>query len=331
MRLNQKQFDTQLSRSLSPVYLLSSDVPLLLADARASIISAAKKQGFLDREICHIEQGVSWESLSGLLQNQSLFSQKRIIDLRHPSAKFDKQAQTILSDYLAHMSDDLMLMISTNKLTAAQQKTAWCQSIKKHGVHFPIWPINASELPQWILERAKKSDVKMQPDAARWLSALSEGNLLAAQQAIEKLSLRYPSEEEIAPEKLMHVVTDQSRFNVFDLANAALAGNARKVTRILSGLQQLGVEPTLVLWSLCKECRDLIAMKQQLETGTAMHTVIARIWSSKKTMTQRALSQHSMQDLYRVLSRAAEIDETIKGARVGNVWESLMQLSLLFK
>lgn len=329
MQLHQKQLSAHLQQPLGSIYLLSSEVPFFLSSARSAIIKAAQKQGFLDKEIFHITSGFLWENLSVAMQNRSLFSQKKLIDIRNLSAKFDTQALKILSDYFAKLNDDMMLVISTDKLTRAQQKTRWFQLIIKHGIYLPIYPISTRDLPAWILVRAKKANLQLTNESANCLAQLSEGNSYAAQQAIEKLSLLYPNQT-ITPNKILHVMTDQAHFSVFDLSNAVLSGNGEKVTRILTGLQQLSVEPTLILWALAKELRDLITMKSQLEMGVAIHTVTANVWSSKKTLVQHALSHHTVSDFYHTLRCAAHVDAIIKGAKIGDARQALLSLCLLF-
>jgi DNA polymerase III subunit delta len=53
----------------------------------------------------------------------------------------------------------------------------------------------------------------------------------------------------------MRTVADSARYDVFQLAEAASAGDAARALRILLGLKSEGVEPTLILWALVRELR----------------------------------------------------------------------------
>ncbi|MCX7121255.1 MAG: DNA polymerase III subunit delta [Gammaproteobacteria bacterium] len=291
MQVALKQLSTQLSKNLSPLYLISGDEPLLIQEARDLIVHAAKLNDFFEREVCHIDSGFRIETLIGSNQNQSLFSDKKLIDIRNSNAKFDAAFVDFIKKYFENPVADRLIIISTEKLNPAQQKTTWFESIKNGGVYIPIWPIKSNELAQWIIERGRKMGLIISSDIARILANFTEGNLLSTQQALEKLNMLYPKMD-ITREQLISVLSDHARFNIFDLSESIAQGNVKKITRILTRLEQTGEEPTLVLWAICRKLRE-------------NHT------------------HHN------ALLKAAVVDEIIKGARTGNVWQSLLELSLL--
>ncbi len=294
MQLAIKQLDAHLKKTLSSLYFISGDEPLLAQEARDAILFAAKTNGFSEKEIYHMDSGFRPEMLIESIQNYSLFSEKKIMDIRNPQAKFDTVITDFFKNYLAEPLNDRIIIISTEKLTPAQQKSAWLDDIKKNGVYLPVWPIQPTELPQWIIERATKMQLKLSSDLAKYLAHFCEGNLLNAQQTLEKLQLLY-STAEISREQLLTVLSDHARFNVFHLSDSLLHGNPKKVIRILTRLEQTGEEPALVLWAICRKLRE----------------------NSTSDKVKKALQQ------------AARVDETIKGARAGNVWEMLLQLCLI--
>jgi DNA polymerase-3 subunit delta len=288
-----KQLPTQLKNKLSPVYLLSGDEPLFLQEARDAIFAACKSNGFGEKELFHVDASFRPESLIGAIQNQSLFAEKKIIDIRNPAAKFDPTLVTFFQQFFSNPCDDYVIVISTDKLTAAQQKSDWCETIKKHGVFIPIWPLQLNEFPQWITDRAKQLSIQLPGTLSNLLAAYCEGNLLAAHQALEKLKTLYPSAE-ITREQLISVIADDARFNIFDLSDAMMRNDTKKISRILTRLEQTGEEPTLVLWAICRKLRE----------------------NSNHPKTKKAL-QH-----------AAIVDEIIKGGKPGNAWQALLTLCL---
>src|SRR3989338_5523759 len=261
MQLTLKQLDAHLNTQLLPLYLLSGDECLLVQDARDFIIHTAKKKGFLDRHIIHMDAGFQTETLTQALQNQDLFSEKKIIDIRNCAAKFDKAWVTLLEQQFASTTKDQIIIVSTDKLSETQQKTPWVDFIKKNGAFLPIWPIKSIELPHWIMERCKKCGLTMTRDVATTLADFTQGNLLSTQQAIEKLKMLYPKTE-VFREQLMTVLSDHARFNIFDLADS-IGRDRKKTARIIKRLEQTGEEPTLVLWAICRKigrasCRERV-------------------------------------------------------------------------
>ncbi len=286
MRLSLKQ--------LKPFYLISGDEPLLVQEARDLIITAAQSHGFSEKTIHHIEPGFHTETLVASTYNGSLFSEKKLIDIRNPNAKVDADLLAFLEHFFEKPTDDCIVIMSTDKLSAAQQKTNWFEHIKKHGVFLPIWPIRSGELTRWITERAKHHALTMSTDIAQLLANFTEGNLLSAQQALQKLALLYPNAT-ISREQLITVLSDHARFNIFDLSESLFSGNTKRIARIIARLQQTGEEPTLVLWAICRKLRE----------------------NSASAKVKNALQ------------KAAHVDEIIKGAKTGEVWQAIMKLCLI--
>ena len=65
----------------------------------------------------------------------------------------------------------------------------------------------------------------------------------------------------MTPEVVRASVADSARFDVFQLGEAALAGDAARALRMLGGLRAEGSEATLVLWALSRTLRDLWSLR----------------------------------------------------------------------
>lgn len=319
------QLDAALKRELKPIYLISGDVPLLLQETRDKIRQAAQQAHFLQRDILTIDSSFDWEILQQRLQTRNLFSEKMIIDLR--LIKWEERVSKIILDYLDIPADDLLLMISIPKLTGPQQKTKWFKTIAKIGETIAIWPITLRELPQWIQQRLRVANVQANVESIQLLAEWTEGNLLATQQAIEKLLLLYP-EQNITRNEMLAVLNDNARFTVFDLSNAVLLGDATRAIRILLHLRSEGIEPTLILWVLAREIRQLIHLFHQKEQGIPIAQLLQKEWQSRKTLMNAALRRQNYHTLLYCLQKASKIDKIIKGLKPGNHWNALESLAI---
>lgn len=290
MQLSLNQLNIHLNNSLSPIYLISGDELLCVQDARDDIVNAAKRQGFSEKNILHVDAQFNASTLLTSLQTHHLFSEKVIIDVRNAIGKFDTQTATILEKYALHSRDDRLLIITTDKLSSATQKSSWCETLKRVGVYLPIWPVKINVLPQWILNRAKKYNITLSDKNARLLAYYCEGNLLSARQVLEKLNLLY-SGTEITETHLRAIVSDHAHFGIFDLQDAIAQNNVKKTLRILKKLEQSGEEPALVLWAIHKQLRDSFSEKYK-----------------------------------NALQYAAYVDEIIKSGKTEDVWRALLML-----
>ncbi len=325
MKLAYPQLTQHLSKNVAPIYLVSSDELLLIQEAIDAIRAAAKKAGFSERVSTTAETKGDWEKLLYTdTHSRSLFSEKKIIELNLTHIKLNSTNGKVFEEYASKPLTDTLLIISTTKLDAKVEKTTWYKAIEKSGVVMPIWPISADQLPQWVMQRARKTNLQLTPQAAERLATLIEGNLLAAAQEIEKLSLLYPNQT-LDHHAIENAVMDNARFDIFNLADSALLGDSLRCIRILKNLNDEGIEPTLVLWALTREVRVLADMQKQLQQGASLSSLFAkaRIWEKRQAGFRAFLQRYKSGNCWDLLIHAAKIDRTIKGIEIGDVWNEL--------
>lgn|SRR3990167_281990 len=317
MQITQHQLDTHLKNNLSRIYLISTDTVFLAIETREKIICAAKQNFFLEHIIFHIEMGAQYEVLLNATQNQNLFSEKKIIDIRNPNAKFDE----ILMSELEKNDAFNLLIITTDQLTSAQQKTKWFSFIQKTGVYLPIFSMEKPALMQWIIDRGKKLTLQIDQESAELLMHYTEGNVTATHQAIEKLSLLYQNEK-ITAEKMSLALIENTSFNAFDLSKHFLLGNTKQIIKIIANLKNTDNELPMLLWILTKDIRELIMLHNN-------PLYMQKIWGFKKPFFQVALKNTSVNTLKKALIQASKIDQMFKGFAIGNPWENLLSLCFM--
>ncbi|HEY2681971.1 MAG TPA: DNA polymerase III subunit delta [Steroidobacteraceae bacterium] len=322
MRLRPEQLAQALSRSLAPLYLVSGDEPLLVGEAADAIRAAARAQGFSERQVFFVERGFSWDELLNSAQSLSLFSEKRLIELRMPSGKPDKGAQMI-EDLAGRPQPDLLILIVTDRLDKKATETAWVRAIEKAGVFVPVWPVETAALPQWLKARAQGMKVELASDAAQIIVERVEGNLLAAKQELEKLAL-LAAGRRIDAKLVEGSVGDSARYDVFQLSQAAAQGEAQRALKILVGLRSEGVEPTLILWALLREIRGLWQARERERLASSAR---GSGWNLAATPTSQSLSRLRKLPLARLLVQASQVDRTLKGVAPGDAWSALTALT----
>ncbi len=324
MRLRPDQLSTALTKKLAAVYLLSGDEPLQLQECGDAIRAAASAAGFAQREVLTVESGFAWPQLLAASQSRSLFADKKVLDLRIPQGKPGKEGSQILQTYAAAPPPDTLLLITLPKLERSQQQAKWLQQLAKTGVWIPIWPIEGAALVRWITQRLQQAGFQPTPEVAPWLATQVEGNLLAARQEIDKLRLLQPPGPLRLPEASA-VVSEQARFHVFGLAEAALRGDPARCWKMLAGLQQEGVAAPVVLWALHREVALLAELADKLRQGAQPESLLTQVWpQQRRPLLQQALQRQ--RDWLALLSLCHTIDAVVKGAEPGDPWLLLEQL-----
>lgn len=329
MKLPLAKLHNQLGKQLAPVYFVSGDEPFQVDEACRLIRHAAKQQGYTERQVLHVDRGFDWSSLGAESRNLSLFASKKLIELRIPNAKPGREGTKALQEYSEQLPQDTCLLISSGKLESAQTRAKWLQSLEKVGVLIQVWPIELTRLPEWIAQRLRQRNLHAAPEALKILADRIEGNLLAADQELEKLLLLY-GEGELSTEQIQAAVSDSARFDIFSFADAALAADPERVTRLLFGLKAEGVEPVLMLWVLQREIRLLGVIIADINAGTNTNAAMAgqRVWDKRKPLIGKALKCCTESDIQQWLRDCRKIDRIIKGQEAGRAWDELLELAL---
>ncbi len=322
MRLNADQLPAALVRSVAGIYLVSGDEPLLVGESADLIRAAARTAGYADRSVFFIDRSFAWDELRHASQSLSLFAERRLFELRMPSGKPDKGAQQ-LTDLALQPPPDVVCLIVTDKLDKKAADAPWVKAVEKQGVWVPVRPVETAALPGWLRARARQLAVEIEPAAAQLIADRVEGNLLAAKQELEKLSL-LTNGKPISADLVLRSVGDSARYDVFQLAEAAAAGDAARALRVLLGLKSEGAEPPLILWALVRELRGLW---QARERSRLRSTVRGSGWNLAATPSSRALSRLKDMPLERLLALASHTDRLIKGLAKGDAWSALTGLT----
>ncbi len=321
MQIQQRQLKQHLSQELQPAYLIHGDEPLLMQETLDAILKAAKKAGVTERQRLNIEPGFSWQQLINEAQALSLFSDKIIIHIHNPDAKFDDKASKALARYFEIKPEDKLLVITCCRIPNNRQTTKWFKALNTNGVTIPIWPVNRQQLPQFLQERCKTAKLQIDQEALQLLAKLTEGNLLAADQTITKLSLLNP-DGTIDANLVARMMSDCAKFSVFDLANSVFNGDGAQATRILLSLKQAATEVVLVLWALQRDLAAIIALKQSPKPP-------ANFRNPQLELQQTAARRLNANQLKAAVKLASQTDLIIKGLATGDAWDSLYQLAVL--
>jgi len=316
---------------LAPVYLVAGSEPLLVQESRDLILGAAKDQGFLERNVYQAGGVFDWNIVRDAASEQSLFSSRRVIDVRLPTGKPGKEGGKFFSDWAGSPDPDRLLIVSCDEWDSASRKSRWASDLASAGVLIEIWPIRAAELPAWIERRMRASGLRPEKEAISVLADLVEGNLLAAQQEIEKLSL-LDAGRDVTVEDIRNSVGNSTRFDAFRLNECLLSGQSEECLKVASGLRRTGVAIQAVVGALYYQLNKLDAVRSALAGGEDESRAFNRLRVFRTAqpafrMALRRVTESQIGDSFRVLSL---IDRQSKGRASGEPWQSLDQLLLAF-
>jgi len=358
MQIRPDQLRNDLKARQYPVYMVCGEEPLQHREAVDMLRKAVKYYGYEEREIYTADAGFDWNLLLTSAQELSLFASKKLIEIHLPSGKPADKGVALIQ-YCENLPPDTILLIIAGKVESATRKSKWYKAVDHVAAIISVWPIEGYQLNQWLQHRLQAKELALQADSIQLINDRVEGNLLAADQEIEKLSLLYSpllssgvSEKgkQVQPqlisldyEQVAAAVFDSARYNLFDLFDCALSGDLQRASRMLYGLQREGLSIVLIMSLFAREVRMLAKMSaalyplkapyphsekaagQQLNIDAAMKGVY--IFPKRKSLIVQTLRNTRPELWQSLLKHLLQADKMAKGAQSGDPWD-MMQLIL---
>ncbi|EOE0522532.1 DNA polymerase III subunit delta [Providencia stuartii] len=329
IRIYPEQLASQLQESLRGRYLIWGNEPLLIQESQDAIRKTAQTQGFEEHFTFSLEQHTDWDEIFSLCQALSLFTSRQSLTLILP----ENGPSAAMAEKLIQLSQllhpDILLLLRGQKLTKAQENSAWFKAISHEAVYISCLTPEYQRLPQWVAKRAHNMQLSLETEANQLLCYCYEGNLLALAQALERLSLLYPDGKLTLP-RVETAVNDAAHFTPYHWVDALLAGKSRRAWHILEQLQREDTETVILLRAIQRELMLLLTLKRQSVT-TPLKTLFDqhKIWQSRRPLLSVALQRLSLHQLQSALLLLTQAELHAKQDFSHSVWPDLQSLSML--
>lgn len=320
-----------LNGPLAPIYVIHGDDPLLVIEAADAIRAAARQKGFDEREVLTVSHPFDWKQLAYATQGGSLFGGCKLVELRIPTGKLGRggpEAIQALLDQSAQTASDYLVLITLHEFGWREQKSAWFQSAlsSKKSIVIPCVSPGIKALPRWLAERLARQQQSAATDALEYIAHHVEGNLLAANQEVLKLSLLYPAGP-LTLEQIKNAITDVARLDMEMLRTAFLEGDLPRFSRTLAALREQGEALPLILYWLAEDTRLLV---QVTASGGSIESRMnnMRLPPQRAQQIKVAANRKTSISWLSALDLIAKIDRTSKGIAQGDPWTELTALAL---
>jgi DNA polymerase III subunit delta len=331
MRCYADQLTRQLNNSVSQFYMVFGDEPYQEANCVSHIKTAAQQQGFDEIVKFSLLPGFDWHELTAQYNSMSLFSARTIIEFDLNHQKPGLQGAAIFKELVNNPNPDVVLILKGAKASQDIQRTAWFKALDKLGIFVPCYPLTGGHLTRWLENECTRLNLHLSYEAKSSLLSATQGNLLAAHQELEKLSLLYKNEP-INEVQVMAGLLNQAKFDIFDLNKALLSGHTQNVINILAKLNDDNVEVTSILWAISKESHTLLAIKNKLDLGDNITQLFKQhaIWKNQQPLFQQALSRLNEEQLEAIICLLAKFENALKQGKLIAPFQGLAHIALHF-
>ena len=173
-------------------------------------------------------------------------------------------------------------------------------------------------------QRVQHYQLRLTSAASQLIAEFCEGNLYAAEQALQKLTL-LKNDAPLDTPHIQQVLTDSSHYDVFAWVDACLAGEQQRQLKIIKQLQGAKLEPTLALWAIARETRQLLGLQNQLTTEKNIASLLKqqRILAKKQPLYTKLLQTMDLAFWGQLTITIAAVDTIVKGVVKGDGWQAL--------
>ena len=325
MKLYAERLPEQLSRQIAPVYLIAGPERLIVEEAADAVRKACRAQRIDERIRLTADGRFKWNELGQATETGSLFSSRRLVELRLPTGKPGAEGGKIIRQWLDDRHEDVLLIIC-DQWELAQERSAWVKAIEKAGVYVPAWSIKPAQLPRWIAQRLRSKGLQAGNDVCEFLAERLEGNLLAAAQEVDRLALLFP-ENHLDLDEVRKAVADSARFDAFRLAELVMTGQPGAALRCIRGLRESDTPEPAALWALGRELEIalVVAQRSRRESPQRLFAEL-RVWQSRQAPIEACIRRNGPRRLAAAMGRLSRLDLLSKGQAEGAFWLELERL-----
>ncbi len=326
MNIKSQAITQTLRSKLHALYILTGQDHYLLNDTAITIKKKWRHRGECDEKTIHLNGPSDWELLLDEANSYSLFTEFVLIDARCDKKSIEAAGKKILQSYMQKINSRCLIILRAPNIPVKQLQPL---ANNEHTLLVQAYPLSANELQRWITARLQAHDFRHEAQVPALIHRYTQGNMLACAQVIEKLQLTNNKDALLTADMVMEHLSDQCDYQLYELADACLAGRSEKAVHLLRLACQNKTEPTLILWLLSQEVRLLVQLDQlckSMPLATACSQL--KIWPQSARSYETTLARLPLEKLQALLNACQQLDEQIKSSQSVAIWHGLEKVAL---
>lgn len=206
------------------------------------------------------QQNFDWDSCLLEAKNLSLFSEKKVFDIRLSSGRPGAKGSKVLMQWCENLSNLSDLILDIPCIDYASKKSNWFSAFEKYGQIINIPSPDKRELKIWIEKTFTLRKIPFIHEAVDLIVEKCSGNLSMAEQELQKISLLLEGnkmKKSLDKKFIQKTVANVAKFNPFDLPDLIFkTQNKKGCIKLIYGLKEEGFPLTLIIWILAQACRN---------------------------------------------------------------------------
>lgn len=222
-----------------------------------------------------------------------------------------------LEQALAQMPPDtVLLLIARGKVQARLVK-----AVRKGGGEVREFSAPKPwEMPKWVAERAREEGLRLDGEAAKALVAAVGSGQQRLSREIEKLAIAAHPRAQLSAEEVERLAAGDTAAQVYDLADALVAGDVRLTLALAEDLKRLEERPGKLVYPIVRRLREVHRASELLAAGVPEQDVAGRMklppWAAKRIVAKAKKAHRDA--LERSICTFADLEVEMRGG-AGNL------------
>lgn len=329
MQIYYNQLEKELQNKLKLVYIISGNEIYQEEACVEKILLATKKENYLEHEVLYVEKSFDWDSFDQKSSNLSLFSEKKVIELRFLTKTVSLSAQKNINEYIDSTNNDNILIIRIPALKATEYRKKYLGQNNDNVGLIRLFPITRKNMVDELNESIIKYKYKIDKNCLNFIVDLYEGNMVAANQALIKLDLMTNNLSDVNLDFLKKVFSMDVDFEATNLVDYSLEGNIPRIQKCFNFLKQNDYPAQYIIWSFIRSFRTILFNIESINNGKSLNEILKNIWPyERKNLMSHSLKKLNSKKIEAYLGILVRIDMQSKNVLDGNTWDSIYDLSI---
>ena len=300
--------------------ILNGNQPVLTNIYLSQIYNSRKKYNLNIQKII-LDKKTESKELKILTSGMSLFEEISFFIFIVKDLRLSEEIKNYITDLFRSNHDDFILFHyegeSNDFLNSALYK-----EISSDALCLSAQEPKAYEFKKILTNLIGSYNLNLSSGGLNFLEQLSQGNLIYANNALKKLKLIYENNA-VNEKDLLLCLTDNSKYDGFNLINSCFSGNLSQTKKIINFLKEQTTDPILINGLLSWFFSPLLKLKINNRPLTSDLLIKFRIFGDSQNLIRIAIQHLTIKQIEASFNKICEIDQIAKGIKYGDAWSEI--------
>ena len=329
MQIYYNQLTNQLEKKLHPIYIITGCETYQEDSCVLKVLKKAKLKGYEEHQVVYVEKSFDWDNFDTNNSNLSLFSEKKIIEVRFLTKSVGVNAEKKILDYSENISSDIIMIFRLPELKAADFRKKFL-GVKNNNVGLiRIYPMTKRNMVEELTYLVQKNKYNINRECINYLADMFEGNMTSASQALIKIDLMKNENTDVNLDFLNKTLSENTDYAANNLVDYAMEGNIKKVYSCFHFLKENDYPAQYIIWSFIRYLRSILSYIESIDEGKSKQEILKNIWPfERKNLVSNSIDKLNINKIESYIAILVRMDMQSKNVLDGKIWDSIIDLSV---